>query len=248
MNTAQVNSLGGVCELLGLVTVAWGLLDVASYRGDLARLRAWLDARRRTVIITVRRLLRRPPHAVTLGIANATHGVTSATGSMQVIPRPFRQRPGQSLEDQIAELGSLVNRLRDDLVAQDREHRQAVDTLRQQTGDKLQAEQARADAALDVVREEMAELRETTTGGLRLQIDGLLSVLVGVVFTTWSQNLAARLPSWPPFPVAIVALSLYACSRAVLAWVKHYDAEVAASQRSAGQNWLRESLKRARSS
>jgi hypothetical protein len=30
MNAAQVNTLGGACELLGLVTVAWGLFDVAS--------------------------------------------------------------------------------------------------------------------------------------------------------------------------------------------------------------------------
>ncbi len=123
MNAAQVNTLGGVCELLGVVAVVWGLLDVASYRGDLARMRAWLNARRVAVIAAARRLLRRPGRSVVLH-AQAASAAASATGTVTVTMRgPFTPQPGQSLEDQIAELGALVNRLREGLITQEREHR-----------------------------------------------------------------------------------------------------------------------------
>ena len=74
-----------------------------------------------------------------------------------------------------------MNRLREDLAAQEQEHRQAPYTLRKETASKLQAEQERADAALSVVREELGKLRATTTGGIRLQIDRALRVLVDVI-------------------------------------------------------------------
>ncbi len=206
MNPGQITTLGGTCELLGLVTVAWGLVDVASYRGDLARLRAWLDARRRAVVVTMRKLLRRPPRAVTLGVANATMRMT-ATASAVVVRGPFTPRPGQPLED-----------------AQDQEHRQAVDTLRKQTDDKLQAERARADAAVNAVREDLVQLRETTTGGLRLEIDGVLGVVVGVIFTTWPGDVAAWLPSWPPFRVAMSLLFGYVFVRLSWSWLRAHQA------------------------
>lgn len=133
---------------------------------------------------------------------------------------PFTPRPGQSLEDQIAEVGLLVNRLREELLTRDREHRQGIEALRKQTDDKLQAERTRADAALSTVREELARLRETTTGGLRLEIDGILGVLVGVIFTTWPQNVATWLPSWPSFRVAMSLLLGYVLLRLSLSWLK----------------------------
>jgi tRNA U34 5-carboxymethylaminomethyl modifying enzyme MnmG/GidA len=156
MNAAQVTTLGGTCELLGLVTVAWGLVDVASYRGDLARIRAWLDARRRTVVANVRKLLRRPGRSVVVHAGAAVASATAFGAMAKGMRGPFTPRPGQSLEDQIAELGLLVNRLREELLTQDREHRQEIDTLRKQTDDKLQAERARAEAALNAVREARA--------------------------------------------------------------------------------------------
>lgn len=140
---------------------------------------------------------------------------------------PFTPRPGQSLEDQIAELGALVNRLREELLTQDREHRQAIDTVRKQTDDKLRAEQQRADAALNMVRGELDRLRETTTGGLRLQVDGVLGVVAGVFFTTWHDDVARWLPSWPPFRVAMFLVLLYVFLRVFGAWVKYYDARAA---------------------
>jgi hypothetical protein len=228
MNAAQVNTVGGTCELLGIVTVVWGLVDVASYRGDFAWIRAWLYARRARIVAAARRLLRRPPRAVSLGIANATMQMT-ATASALVVRGPFTRRPGQSLEDQVAELGALVNRLREDLAAQDQEHRQAVETLRQQTDGKLRVEQERADAALKVVREELGRLRETTTGGLRLEIDGVLGVLVGVIFTTWPGNVAAWLPSWPPFRVAMSLLFGYVFVRISWSWLRAHEARANAS-------------------
>ncbi len=140
---------------------------------------------------------------------------------------PFTPQPGQSVEDQIAELGALVNRLREELLRQDREHREAIDTLRQQTDEKLRAEQQRADEALNVVRADLDRLQETTTGGLRLQIEGVLGVVVGVFLTTWPDAVARWLPSWPPFRVAVFLVFFYAFLRVSLAWVKHYDARAA---------------------
>ncbi len=164
-------------------------------------MRAWLHARRAATVAAARKLLRRPGRSVAV---HAEAAVASATafGAMAVGMRgPFTPQPGQSVEDQIAELGALVSRLREDLITLDREHRQAIDTLRQQTDEKLRAEQQRADEALHVVRGDLDGLRETTTGGLRLQIEGVLGVVVGVFLTTWPDAVARWLPTWPPFRV-----------------------------------------------
>jgi hypothetical protein len=243
MNAAQVNTLGGTCELLGLVTVAWGLVDVARYRGIPARIRARLKALRAVIVAAWRTALHRPRN-VTLAVAGTATAQMLANQTV-VLPRePSTPRPSQSLEDQIAELGRFVNRLHENLLAQDQKHGQAINTLRQQTDEQLRAEQRRADDAVGAVRGELDRLREITTGGLYLEIDGVLGVLLGVIFTTWPQNVAARL-SWLPFRGVIVGVFLYACLRAVLAWVKHYDAQVAGGRRSARRNWLRQNLKRA---
>jgi hypothetical protein len=243
MNMGQVNTLGGTCELLGLVTVAWGLVDLARYRGHLTRLQTRLHARWRTVVATVQRLLRRPGRVVHMS-GSASVGV-SGHASIQVIRGPFTPTPGLSLADQIAELVVQVNRLLEDLNRQEQRRDETVRALRKQMDDKLQTERARADAAVNAVGEELAGLREKTTGGLRLQLDGFLGVLGGVIFTTWPQGVAAWLPSWLPFRVVIVVVFFYACLRALFAWTKRYDARVASGQISPGQNWLRDSLKRA---
>jgi len=240
VNTAQVNTLGGICELLGVAAVVWGLVDLARYRGSLARIRAWLDARRAAAVAAARKLLRRPGRTVAVH-AEAAVASTMASGAMAVGMRgPFTPQPGPSVEDQIAELGALVSRLREELLTQDREYRQAIDTLRQQTDEKLRAEQQRADEALHVVRGDLDGLRETTTGGLRLQIEGVLGVVVGVFLTTWPDAVARWLPSWPPFRVAVFLVCFYAFLRVCLAWVKHDDARaagqaIAAAPRSASR-------------
>jgi hypothetical protein len=228
MNAAQVNTLGGICELLGVLAVVWGLVDLARYRGVPARVRAWLDARRATIVATAQRLLRRPRRVVLAEVGTATEHET-VTGMARGMRGPFTPQPGQSPEDQIAELGLLVNRLREELITQDREHRQAVDALRKQADDKLQAERARAEAAVTAVREELARLRETTTGGLRLQIDGVLGVVAGVIFTTWPGDIARWLPGWPPFRVAMFFLLAYVFARLSRAWLKSHEAKANAS-------------------
>ena len=131
-----------------------------------------------------------------------------------------------------------MNRLQEQLLTQDQEHRQAIDTMRRQTDEKLRAERERADTALNVVRGELDRLRETTTGGLRLQIDGVLGVVAGVFLTTWPDDVARWLPSWPPFRVAMFFVVVYVFARVSWAWVRYYDARAAAatSQPSADGN------------
>ncbi len=238
MNAAQVNTLGGVCELLGVAAVVWGLVDLARYRGVPAKIRAWLDAQRTIVVALARRLLRLPGRSVVVHAGAAVGSGIAFGASAKGMRGPFTPQPGQSLQNQIAELGLLVNRLREELLTQDRQHRQAVDEIRKQTDDKLRAEQERVDAALNVVREELDGLREKTTGGLRLQIEGVLGVVAGVFFTTWPVDVARWLPSWPPLRVAMFLLLFYVFLRVFWAYVKYYDARAAtlADQPSADRN------------
>jgi hypothetical protein len=224
MNAAQVNTLGGVCELLGIVAVVWGLVDLARYRGVPARIRAWLNALTAAIVAEMRRVLHLPSHSTVVLTDRSRAQDALLIESARAMPGPFTPRPEQSLEDQVADLGSLVNRLREELLMQEREHRQAVNTIRQQTDDKLRAERARADAALNVVREDLDGLRETTTGGLRLQIEGVVGVVAGVFFTTWPGDVARWLPSWPPFRVAMFLVCAYVFARVSWTWLRAHEA------------------------
>jgi hypothetical protein len=141
---------------------------------------------------------------------------------------PFTPQPGQSLEDQVAELGLLVNRLREELLAQDQEHRRAIEAVRERVERDLRAERDRSDSVLRAFREELEGLRETTTGGMRLRIEGVLVLLVGVIFTTWPDDVADWLPSWPPFRVAMFFLGAYLYARLFWAlWLRPRESQTA---------------------
>jgi hypothetical protein len=114
--------------------------------------------------------------------------------TLRSFPGPFTARPGQSLEDQIAQLGHLVNRLRDDVEAERNERRRAISEERQARLRELRAETQQRQAAADALGQEFQELQEVTTGGVRLRWEGVPFLLVGVGFTTWPDGIAAH---WP---------------------------------------------------
>jgi hypothetical protein len=208
-----VKNLGGVCQIAGVVLVVWDLLALTRYRGDLARaaakVRGWWTAR----VEDVRRLFGRPGHGVTVHAEVASAIGLAGHATVRSFRGPFTVRPGQSLEDQIAELGHLVNRLREDVEREVDERERAVTEERQARQRELRAEAARLDAAVDALRKELDDLREVTTGGTRLRWEGVPVLLVGVAFTTWPDGIAKHWPSWLPWRVLVLVAAFYAAAR-----------------------------------
>jgi hypothetical protein len=64
----------------------------------------------------------------------------------------------------------------------------------------------------------VGELRETTTGGTRLRLEGIPLLLAGIVFTTWQDGIAGALPSWPPLRVMLLLLGGYVLARLTWGW------------------------------
>jgi len=174
MNATQTNTVGGVCELLGIAAVVWGLVDLACYRGVPARFRAWLEARRAAIVAEVRRVLHRPRQVTLVDAGTATMRMT-VNQAVVLTRERFTPRPGQSLEDQIAELGASVNRLQEDLLAQDQRHRDAVETLQREMDRKLQAEREHAEADLNVVRRDLVVRAGSSSGSIRRRLAGCVA-------------------------------------------------------------------------
>src|SRR6266542_3849479 len=106
---------------------------------------------------------------------------------------PFATRPGQSLQDQIDVLGSLVNRLRNEVISEPRERERAISAERAARRNELKAEAERLERLIAALRQEVERLDEATTGNLGLRAEGLWWLVAGIVFTTWSEL------SWLPF-------------------------------------------------
>jgi hypothetical protein len=68
------------------------------------------------------------------------------------------------------------------------------------------------------LRQEVGELRETTTGGTRLRLEGIPVLLAGIIFTTWPDGIAEALPSWPPLRVVLLLLGGYVLARLTWGW------------------------------
>jgi hypothetical protein len=126
---------------------------------------------------------------------------------------PFTAQPGHSLEDQIAELGHLVNRLREDIEREVDERERAISEERRVRQQELRAEARNREAGVGELRQELDRLREVTTGGVRLRWEGVPLLLVGVAFTTWPAGIAAQWPDWLPWRVLVVVTAFYAAAR-----------------------------------
>jgi hypothetical protein len=223
MDAEAVKHLGGICQVLGVVLVLRDVLNLARYRGELvkaaAKLRAWRSAALTAAIELRRRLLRQPAPSVTVHAHSASGiGFAGSAAVARGMRGPFTPQPGQSLQDQVNELGTLVNRLREEVVREPQERERAIAAERQARQAELRALADRLEAVADDLRREFKELRETTTGGIRLRLEGVPLLLVGIVFTTWPDGVAGWLPSWPPLRVVVLFLGAYILARLTWRW------------------------------
>jgi hypothetical protein len=209
VDAETVNNLGGACQIVGVLLVVRDLLPVTRYRGVPGQVASWLRGRRAKVTALTRRLFRRPPRHQVVHAGGAAEIEIAPQATLRSFPGPFTARPGQSLEDKIAQLGHLVNRLRDDIEAERNERRRAISEERQARQRELRAETQQRQAAADALGQEFQELQEVTTGGVRLRWEGVPFLLVGVGFTTWPDGIAAHWPGWLPWRLLVVVAAFY---------------------------------------
>jgi hypothetical protein len=116
MDAQAIKTLGGICQILGVLIVVRDLLAVHDYLGDLERLTAWIRARWASIRAAVRRLLRRPGRAVVVQAGVASSVGIAGSVAVRMTPGPFAPQPHQSLPEQLASQAEYVNRLRDWMV------------------------------------------------------------------------------------------------------------------------------------
>jgi hypothetical protein len=117
MDAEAVKHLGGICQVLGVVLVLQELLSFARYRGELATAAAKVRTAWSMAVVAVRRLLRLRGRSVTVHAGTASVAAVAGSATVSTGMRgPFTPRPGQSLQDQVDELGALVNRLREEVL------------------------------------------------------------------------------------------------------------------------------------
>jgi len=207
VDTHQFNTLGGICELIGVGFVAWDLMGLARYRGILKQGAARFHAWRMAVVVKVRRLLRRPRPQTIVPVGMAEEGEAANALTVRRFPGPFVAQPGRSLEDQVVALTWLVNRLLDEVIKESQERDRAISAEREARRRELQAEAERFERRVADARQEVEGLREATTGNLWLQAEGLYWLVAGIVLTTWSQL------SWLPFRLTAFAVSTVLLAR-----------------------------------
>jgi hypothetical protein len=134
----------------------------------------------------------------------------------------------------VDELGALVNRLREEVMREPQERERAIAAERQAREKELRALADRLEAVTDDVRREFKELRETTTGGTRLRLEGVPLLLAGIVFTTWPGGIATALPSWPPLRVVVAFMGAYILARLTWRWWLPRDGRPVASRPEVG--------------
>jgi hypothetical protein len=200
-NAEAVKHLGRMCQVLGVVLVLRDVLNLARYRGELARL-------------AVRRVLCEVWRSTTCAGSDENRGPPSGrwTGGRarnrrldyaSIDPSGVRRlawlvgpRPGERA-------GTLVNRLREAVVGEPQERERAIAAEREARQKEQRALADRLEAVADDLRHEFEKLRETATGGTRLRLEGVPLLLAGIACRTWPDGIATALPSWPPLRVVV---------------------------------------------
>jgi hypothetical protein len=197
MDAQAIKTLGGICQIVGVLIVVRDLLAIHDYLGDLARLMARLQVARVKVEGWIRRLLRRPgrPADAHTGTATVSVGLEGILTS-RVMPGPFISQPDQSPAEQLAAQAEYLNRLRDWIIREVEQRDQAIQAERTQARAELEAEGQRLEGLIDMARAEVARLRELTTSGTGSRWLGVPVLLAGVAFSTWPDGWAEIWPTW----------------------------------------------------
>jgi hypothetical protein len=205
MNAQTINTIGGVCQIAGVVLVVVDLVIIHEHRGDLGRMRAAVIRGLRSVFPQRRRAIKFADG----GHASTRLSTTSSGISTQLWPQV---RPGASVEERIAALEELPDliaaQLERERRAQAEARRDLAEQLRGQLRGELQAEVQRLTGAIATVQQRHERLEELTTGSTQLGWTGVLLLLAGVGLTTWPDGMAAW-PTWlPECLIALLALAV----------------------------------------
>jgi hypothetical protein len=223
MNAEQVNAVGGWCELVGVAFLVRDLMSLARFREKPKEWAARFRSGWAATIAWARRMLRLPEQKVLRDAGAAADMMLTGRASAVVIPEPYRPRPDLSLQEQIEELGRLLNKTGEAIGQEQHEREQAIATEREARHQEVQAEaEAREQRIAEVLRE-VERLREVTTGDLGLRAESVVFLTLGIICTTWPELVAGWLPEWPPFRVAMTFLGGYLLFRTCWAlWLRPF--------------------------
>lgn len=213
MNAEQINAVGGWCELIGVAFLVRDLMSLARYREKprewAAQLKEWAVGFRAWWVATPvmawwRQLLGRQ-HQVTFAEAGtATVGMTASGATVSTGRATLTTRSGQSLEDQVEELRLRLNQLEQEISSEKQQREQAIAAEREARHAEIRAEAEQRERGIEAVQQDVHGLREVTTGDLGLRAESVVFLVLGIVLTTWSELVAAWLPDWLRFRVALV--------------------------------------------
>lgn len=215
MDAQAIKTLGGICQILGVLIVVRDLLAIHDYLGDLTRLTAWLHTRWVQAEGWLQRLLRRPGRDVVVhaGTATASLGMAGLV-TARVTPGPFVAQPDQRPAEQLVAQAEYLNRLRGWIMREVEQRDRAIEEERAQARAELLAEAQRLERLVDEARREVDRLRELTTSGTGSRWLGVPILLAGVSFSTWDEELAGV---WPRGLSPLALRFLVACGLA--AWL-----------------------------
>jgi hypothetical protein len=196
MDAQAIKTLGGICQILGVLLVVWDLLNIHEYLGDLGRLMVRMRTWRVRVEAALRRLLRRPGRSVVVHAGAASAIGIAGSVTARLTPGPFVPQPDRPPAEQLAAQAEYLNRLRDWIMREVEQRDRAIEEARAQVRSELQAEAGRLERLIGEAREEVERLRKLTTGGIGLRWVGVPILLAGVVFSTWDEELAGVWPGW----------------------------------------------------
>jgi hypothetical protein len=216
MNVQQVNTVGGIFELVGVVLAFRDLLELHRYRGDLHRLVQRLARVRADVGRRFERLLGRPVARRTVAGAGVA-GARAQAMAAGVALHPFQLDIRQPIEVQIAALGDAINQLRQEVHDEVVNRTAAIKAERQRSRQELEAEAKRLRDAIGNVDSELQRLEELATGDPRLRRDGILVLLAGIILTTWPTWWSQHALGWLTWPVFVVLVAYFIAWRLVWA-------------------------------
>jgi hypothetical protein len=201
MSAQTIKTIGGVCQLAGVVLVVVNLVAIHEYRGDLTRMRA-------AIIQRLRRVLHR--RGRTVALAGTAHASARASGTASGIGVQLwpPTSPTASVEERLAALESLPDLIATQLERERRAQADARRELAEQLRREIQAEMRRLTDAIATAQQRHEHLEELTTGSTQLGWVGVLLLLAGVGFTTWPDGMAAW-PNWLSASfIALLALAV----------------------------------------
>jgi hypothetical protein len=173
--------MGGLLQVLGVLSVAWGIrhlrqsFGLAPIRGEIFAeiIQAIVNLWHRGLWLFSRD--RRDVTATATGVS--TQGSVSSSGRLTIRPGP-----NMSVEKRLEFLERRFDELEDMVYTLQSQHHEEI-RLRAEaiTAERRDRESGIADIRL--------QIRDVTIGGVRLQIVGLLWLLVGLILANWSQEI-----------------------------------------------------------